>query len=149
MTTRFYAAWAIAAVLALLLPVAVPYAIWPPARFDKADSSGDCAGIAKAYAAEATNRAATLWPASVRVEQCAGTLSDPHMQFRTLVDARGPYGIRWASAEVTESNVGSFEENGGVALGLAALVAGVAAVSTPFVYLVLRQSLRMRFGPAS
>jgi hypothetical protein len=144
-----YAAWTLAVLLAIVLPLAVPYAIWPPARFDGADSSGDCAGIAKSYAAAATNRAASLlWPLSVRVDKCAGTLADPQMQFQAQVNARGPYGIPFAAAAVTASSATWSESNGGAMLGLVALMFGVVAVSAPFGVVLLQRHFRA-MRPAS
>jgi hypothetical protein len=150
MSRRFYFAWLGSVLLALLLPVALPYAIWPPARFDKAEGSGDCGSIAKDYAAGETTRAAsTLWPMSARVERCEGTLADADMQFEVVVRARGPYGIPFASGTVTRAGTLWEESTSGALFGLLALLAGACAVSLPCAAALINVRVRaMRPGPA-
>ncbi|MEX2159976.1 MAG: hypothetical protein WEB04_11300 [Dehalococcoidia bacterium] len=142
MPKRFYAAWAVAVLLAVVLPIAIPYAIWPQAYYDDADGSGDCASIAKDYAADGPT---ALWPASVRVEECSGGLADPGMRMLVHVQARGPYGIVVANATVTETDIRHFREDGsGMLFGMAALLAGVVAVSLPFALALVNVRLRLR-----
>jgi hypothetical protein len=147
MSKGFYAAWAAVVLTALVVPVAVPFAVWPPAYFDDAQGSGDCASIAKDYAAE--HPATKLWPVSVDVERCTGTLSDPDMPFEARVEARGPYGIPFASGSVTRTDIRHFDGHGGVYLGLAALLGGVAAASLPFAGVLLRHRIVRRVAFAA
>ena len=141
MPRRFYLAWAGAVLLALVLPVAVPYAIWPPAYYDDAEASGDCASIAKDYAADGPPM--VLWPVSVRVEDCAGELADPGMGMLVHLEARGPYGIPFATARVTETDIQHFREDGSAVLvAMLALIAGMVAVSLPFGVVLVQGHLR-------
>jgi len=143
MPLRFSLAWAAAVALALVLPVAVPYAIWPPAYYDDAEDAGDCASIAKDYAADGPPM--VFWPVSVRVEDCAGGLADPGMRMLVHLEARGPYGITFATARVTETDIQHFRGDGsGELVGMLALIAGVVAVSLPFAVAFVNVRLRMR-----
>ena len=126
----FYSGWLAVVVLAAVLPIAIPAVIWPPSYYDDASGSGDCASIAKDYAADGMPPM-VLYPVSARVEECSGTLS-AGMGMLVHLKARGPYGIPFASARVTTTDIEHFSENGGTLLGMAALAAGVFAVSVPF-----------------
>jgi hypothetical protein len=149
MSRRFYAAWSLAVALAVVLPSALPYVVWPPARFDGADGSADCAGVAKAYAAHATNpAAAAMWPLSVDIEHCWTTAADGLPRFDAQVDARGPYGIPFATATVSERGVIWHEQGGGAALGLIALLAGATFASFPFMLAILSRTIRRYPAPA-
>ena len=145
----FYSAWLAAVVLAVVLPIAIPAAIWPPSYYDDASGSGDCASIAKDYAADGMPPM-VLYPVSVRVEDCAGRLSDPGTRMLVHLKARGPYGITFATARVTETDIRHFsEDGGGELLGMLALTAGVVAVSLPFVLVLLSGHIRrMRLSTA-
>jgi len=59
---RFYATWAFAMLLALVLPVAIPYAIWPPTAL--VGTSNDCAGRAISATRYGTHFTAPLLPLS-------------------------------------------------------------------------------------
>ena len=147
MSARFYVAWGIVVLLTLVLPIAVPFAIWPPAYYDDAEDSGDCASIAKDYAADGPPM--VFWPVSVRVEDCAGGLADPGMRMLVHLEARGPYGITFATARVTETDIRHFREDGsGELVGMLALMAGVVAVSLPFSVVLLQRHFRA-MRPAS
>jgi hypothetical protein len=149
MSRRFYAGWAVAVLLALVLPVALPYVIWPPAHFDRASGSGDCAAVAKDYAVSEAHRSASmLLPLSAGVERCRGTLPDVDLEFDVVVKARGPYGIPFASAEVSRAGSQWSESISGGLFGLFALMSGVAVVSLPFALVMLRRSLRLRLAAA-
>ena len=136
MSSRFYIAWTTAVLLAVIVPIAVPLVLWPPAYYDDA-LIGDCAGIAKDYIAD--HPIETMYPVSVDVQRCAGTPGSPVWQIEAQVEARGPYGIPFASGSVSRSDISYFDEHGDAYLGLAALLGGVVAVSLPFVGVLVRQ----------
>jgi hypothetical protein len=145
MSTRFYAAWALAVILALVLPVAVPFAIWPPREGRQNELNAECGRRAEMDASRETPY--SLLPLSSSVAFCqrddAGGLL-----YRATVQARGPYGIPYASGSVGPRDIQHLSEHRGVTLGFLALLGGVAAMSAPFVYALLRRPLQQRLAPA-
>ncbi len=153
MTTRFYATWAFVVMLAVVLPIAVPYAIWPPGIMTEGtgplvDRTAACAWRARNDARNYTHFTASLLPLSASVEWC-GHSPEGLLVSMVVVKARGPYGIPFASSRVTSQGGEALKIDGsGAALGFLALVGGVALTSVPFAYLWLRHFLRGRPSPA-
>lgn len=144
----FCAAWLGAMLLAFVLPLVLPVVIWPPAYFDDASDSADCASIAKDYASR-THPIARLWPSSAKVNECAGGgLSERDFRFDVDVVAHGPYGIPFSSANISNNNEELLTADG-VMLGLIALMTGVFAVSIPFLAVLAHARIRrLRTAPA-
>lgn len=136
----FYAAWALAILLALVLPFAIPYAIWP-------DYDSPCASYAKGGLGE-EHRGGPFALTSVRVLDCP---DDDVPRFAAEVTFHGPYGVPTGTYLVTSSDAGGLVDahTSGELLGLIALVAGVFAVSTPFLIVRARMRVRqLRLAPA-
>jgi hypothetical protein len=153
MPKRFYVAWGFAVVLAAVLPIAIPYAIWPPTEHERGSFVGpDQAEIFERWALSRVS-ASQYFPYSVSVE--AGPLLDVpargcgpaalhslERSYTATVTTRGPYGIPMGSVEVSCEN--QIPRPGGgldgyALLGLLALLGGVAAVSAPFVLALKRR----------
>ncbi len=153
MTTRFYAAWVFVVMLAVVLPIAVPYAIWTPGVLTEGtgplvNQAAACAWRARIDARHYTHFTASLLALSSSVESCEGSVAGS-LVYTAVVKARGPYGIPFASSRVTPQGGSALTGDGsGAALGFLALVAGVALTSVPFAYLWLRHILRGRPSPA-
>ena len=149
MTTRFYAAWAFVVMLAVVLPIAVPYAIWPPGVLTEGtgplvNRTAACEWRARIDARNYTHFTASLLALSSSVESCEGS-SAGSLVYTAVVTAHGPYGIPFASTRVTRHGGGALTGDGsGAALGFLALVGGVALTSVPFAYLWLRHVSRGR-----
>ena len=154
MPKRFYVAWALAVILALVLPVAIPYFIWPPQSYDQQGFDPTQAKLHGPYA-----EIASLLPSSVRVKavepptrRCHSGGAEMRLQSGTVYDVvlRGAYGIPFGSIEVscrTESGLKVFLGGGLLLAGLAWL-SGMAVVSIPFV-LMLERRLAERRGARS
>ena len=146
MSWRFYAGWACAVVLALVLPVAIPYAIWPQHEgpYDDDDMIAECGRVAEIAAG---GYPASLWALSSEVQSCsrdeAGVLI-----YSAKVIAHGPYGIPFATATVTPRDINWHDMDRGAGFGLAALIAGVVAVSIPFALVPIRAAIRRHPAPA-
>ena len=139
----FYTCWIAALALAVILPIAIPAAIWPPSYYDDASGSGDCASIAKDYAADGMPPM-VLYPVKATTIRCTGLLADSGFGMFVNLEARGPYGIPFATARVTETDIQHFREDGsGELVGMLALIAGMAAVSLPFGFVLLQRHLRV------
>jgi len=139
---RYWAGWAFAVLLAFALPVAIPYAVWPPTAL--VGTSNDCAGRAIIATRTGTHFTAALLPLSADVHSCQGGIV-----YRAEVTARGPYGIPIGSSLVTRRDIHALTANeGGLLLACAALTAGVVLVSLPFGMVALHRSLRHRVAPA-
>ena len=147
MSGRFYAAWAIALVLASVLPIAIPLALWPPREgAHYGDMIAECGRRAENDAARETP---FIWmPLSSEVQSCERA-EDGSLTYRATVQARGPYGIPYASGSVGPRDIEHLHEDGGVALSVAALLAGMFAVSIPFTLFWLRTTLPGRLQPAA
>jgi len=136
MPARFYAAWAVAVLVALVLPVLLPYAM--------ADNDGSaCAQRVKTDAVKETPFIHLPVPLDVRVDSCSGS-SAGTLRYRGEVTARGPYGVPFASATVSTGEYESLFPNERLFIGLAALAVGVMAVSLPFALLALLHTLERR-----
>ncbi|MCH7837965.1 MAG: hypothetical protein IIC26_05590 [Chloroflexi bacterium] len=146
MSRWFYSAWALAVLLAFVLPVAIPYAVWPPREGRQTDLVAECGRRAKNNAILGTHPVASLWPLSVTVSVCE---SSPHLFYVAEVSARGPYGIPFASSRVTTRNIEALNPDGGFVIGSIALLTGVAVVSMPFGYFWLRHVVRRRLQLAA
>ncbi len=153
MAKGFYAAWAFVVMLAVVLPIAIPYAIWPPGVLTEGtgplvNQTAACAWRARIDARNYTHFTASLWALSASVESCEGATAGL-LVYTAVVTAHGPYGIPFASTRVTRHGGGALKIDGsGAALGFLALVGGVALTSVPFAYLWLRHFLRGRPSPA-
>ena len=149
MSRWFYSAWALAVLLAIVLPVAVPYAVWPLREGQQADPVAECGRRAKIDATR-DHPSAYLWPLSVTVSVCDSSPDNtPHLFYVAEVNARGPYGIPFASARVTTRDVEWFTPEGTVIIGIVALLTGVGVVSMPFTFFWLRHRLRRRLETAT
>ena len=123
--------------LALVLPVAIPHAIWP-------DYDSRCARYAKGGLGEEHRRPFALM--SVRVLECP---DDEIGRFRAEVTFHGPYGVPTDTYLVTSSDTGRLvDSHTGFHLVYVAYVAGAAAVSMPFAFVLLRRALRADPLPA-
>jgi hypothetical protein len=148
MTKRFYAAWACAVLLALALPVAIPYVLWPPgAPGPQGDPAAEFARRAEVQVIGSSHPIASLLPTSVRVEDTGQPWGPPHHRAEVIV--RGPYGIPLGRAVIEGSEIGALEPDAGPALAEIAVLSGVAAVSLPFIAAWLRGRLRLRLQPAA
>jgi hypothetical protein len=142
MLRRFYVAWAVTVALAVIMPIAVPYAIWPPTAL--VGTSNDCAGRAIIATRTGTHFTAALLPLSADVHSCERAIV-----YRAEVTARGPYGIPIGSSLVSRSDIQALTANEeGLLLAFAALMAGVVAVSLPFGVVLLQRYFRV-MRPAS
>ena len=141
MSQWFYAAWALAVALAFVLPLAVPFAIWPPREGRQSDLVAECGRRAENNAATETP---FIWmPLSSDVQLC-GPSTAGVLIYRAEIQARGPYGIPYASGTVDLRVIKPLRIHSGVAIGIAALFGGVTAVSVPFFLVWLRRVLRHR-----
>ncbi len=150
MTTRFYAVWAFVVMLAVVLPIAVPYVIWPPGimtenEWVQTDLTVACEERAKLDAQHYTHFVAALLALSSSVESCEGATAGL-LVYTAEVTAHGPYGISFASSpRVTSEGGQALKIDGsGAALGFLALVGGVALTSAPFGCAWLWHVLRRR-----
>ena len=93
---------------------------------------------------------AFLWPLSVTLSVCEWPpehAPDPH--YVAEVTAHGPYGIPFASANVTTRDIEWSTLEGDVIIGTLALLTGVGFVSIPFTFFWLRHLLRRRSSLAT
>ena len=154
MPKRFYAAWAFVVVLAAVLPIAVPYAIWPPNDYERGSFDGPIQpNLYGRYAF-----LASFVPSSVSVDpgprtdiqdgRCLSGIATNNQRDATAkVILRGAYGFPLGSFDES-----CLAENGllfstGIGLLLAGLAwfVGMAAVSAPFIF-VLERKLAARRG---
>ena len=138
MPKRFYVAWALAVILALVLPVAIPYFIWPPQSYDQQGFDPTQAKLHGPYA-----EIASLLPSSVRVKAvepptrtCFSGPAERRLRSGTVSNVvfHGAYGIPFASFDVSCNTEGGIAVNVGpiTMLALLAWVAGAVVVSAPF-----------------
>ena len=167
MSRWFYSAWALAVLLAFVLPVAIPYAVWPTGgRLPASRGVLDAETFGELARYELWSQGEfRFYPKSVRgidpgivfrdgdTRTCGvgrgGALVD--RRYTAEVTFRGPYGISLTSFEVTcsgWSRTGRMETEI-LALILSVLLATVAVVSTPFAFFWLRHLLRRRLEPAT
>ena len=149
MPKRFYAAWVFVVILAAVLPIVIPYFIWPPQSYARGTFDGPVPpNLYGRYAFMAS-----IVPTSVNVDygprsdiQDGKCLSGP--AYRQQKDStasvvlHGAYGIPFGSIDITcktESGLKIFLGGGLLLAGLAWLF-GILAVAIPFA-LVLRRRL--------
>ena len=146
MSRWLYGLWALAVVSALVLPVALPYAIWS-GEHDRAVAM--CAQRAEDDVVRETYFRGLPLALDVRVERCSGATHDV-LRYDADVTVRGAYGIPIASGHTTASGeIQSLEAGDGLVLSLVALMAGVVVVSIPFAFVSTRQLVQRRFGHAA
>jgi hypothetical protein len=122
------------AVLAVVLPIAIPYVVW-------AQSDAPCAKYAAGAVRSAEYIRLPRTPVSVDVFECALPPAGP--AFRAKVTVHGPYGIPLESYSVTGGNI---QQNGSenTVFAALALLGGVAFVSLPFGIALANSWLRTR-----
>ncbi len=150
----FFVAWMFAVILAAVLPIAIPYAIWPPYESHPWNWQGpDQAEIFGRYA-QSRVYVARYFPSSVSVE--AGPLRDASVRsscgpaslwrlqrnYRATVKLRGAYGIPFSSDAVTCAPRldWRFTPHAYGLLSVLAWLVGITAVSTPFILFQARNS---------
>ena len=112
MPKRFYAAWALVVVLVAVLPIAVPYFIWPPYHYERGSFVGpDQAEVFGRYAQSRIGSTKYL-PTSLHVDvgpELQGSITSGcgparlhrlERDYTATVTTRGPYGIPIGSVEV-------------------------------------------------
>ena len=139
MTSRgFYAAWALAVLLALVLPVAIPYALW------RGDDS-TCAGHATDALADGDYFGARRLPLSIDVRECISINDD--LTLRAEVTVRGAYGIPIESYAVTADSVETLGTRANAFTSAVAVLAGAFFVSMPFALVAVHGVLVKQGGP--
>ena len=153
MPKRFYVAWALAVILALVLPVAIPYFIWPPQSYDQQGFDPTQAKLHGPYAG-----IASVLPSSVRVKAvepptrtCFSGPAERRLRSGTVSNVvfHGEYGIPFASVRVDCDGgpFGGFSARGiGFLSGFAWLL-GILIVSVPFIVLRERKLAENRGLP--
>jgi hypothetical protein len=144
-SARFYAAWALALVLAFVLPIAVPYALWAHIEGAHADPAAEFGRRAKVQI-RAGGYVRFPMPLTASVEDTEASGGPP--VYQAIVTARGPYGIPAGAYRVSDSGISRDEASENSAVAFAVLLAGVVAVSTPFVFVLLQRHFRA-MRPAS
>ncbi|MGB2696168.1 MAG: hypothetical protein WBD55_13410 [Dehalococcoidia bacterium] len=156
MSNRFYALWALAVALALIVPIAIPYALWSPPETGPGSWVGPADAVFGRWARSQVEGTRFV-PNSVEVDTgpllrapvaCDGPVAMHSLprRYTATVTLRGPYGLPLESFEVTCSGWSrvSGSETSALALTVAALLAGTIAVSMPFGYVWLRHVLSRR-----
>lgn len=129
MAKWFYAAWAIAVVGALVVPMVIAHATTSNA----AGLDPHCVSRLRAAILNETPYAVLPFPAEVQYGGCPNdSLEEP--SGRMII--RGPYGIPIADGNFSSSSISSPDE-GGVVVAVVILVAGAVLVSLPFVFVLL------------
>lgn len=128
MSRWFYAAWAIAVLAAVILPIAIPYAIWP------AGATSPCELHTLVPLSSETPFAVVNVPLEITGERCVGDATDP---IAGKVIVHGAYGIPIASATLEYGSYDSLLPDDGVVLATLALIMGVLWVSLPFIFILL------------
>lgn len=139
MSTRFYAAWALAVALAIVLPIAIPYVV-------SRDDGSPCAR----YARGAISGSGVLQglPLGVEVQECT-FLPDGYPRFRAEITVRGPYGILIALYRVNSRGYSvEYTDNSMVIAGIV-LLTGMVAVSIPFALITVRRAGGRHPAPAA
>lgn len=145
MNKWFYALWALAVALALIVPIAIPYALWPPREGLQANTADEFRRRAEIQV-ESEDYVLPYTPLSSTVEDTSLSWNPP--LYRAEVTARGPYGIPLASFLVTDSDINRIEAAGNGTLAFVALMSGIVLVSMPFAYAWLRHVLSRRLTSA-
>ena len=134
----FYAAWALAVLLALVLPVAIPYALW------RGDDS-TCARHATDALADGDYFGARRLPLSIDVRECISINDD--LTLRAEVTVRGAYGIPIESYAVTADSVETLGTRANAFTSAIAVLAGAFVVSMPFALVAVYGVLVKQGGP--
>ena len=148
---RFYATWAFVVILAAVLPIAIPYFIWPPqsyerGSFDEPDPPNLPVPLPSNVSVESGPRP------GIEESRCHSGVAFQRLQRDSIAKLvlRGAYGIPIGSIEFTctaERGSRIFIGGGLLLAGLAWFV-GMAVVSAPFV-LMLERRLAERRGARS
>ena len=155
MSRWFYAGWASLVGLALVLPVALAYAIWSPPDTGRGSWTGPADAEMFGRWPRTQIEGTRFIPTSVEVEAgpllrapvpCDGPSAMHRLPrvYTAKVTLRGAYGIPLTSFEVTCSGWNRIGRSEGesLALVLGALLATVGLVSTPFAFFWLRQTFK-------
>ena len=134
MPLRFSLAWAAAVALALVLPVAVPYAIWPTSI------EGDCAKRVWTAVVTQTPFAVLPVPFDVSASRCSDAV--PIEALGGKVVLRGPYGMPVAEGHVQGSQISHPGVPGEAFVAVLAVLAGAGLVSLPFGVVLLQRHFR-------
>lgn len=145
MSRWLYGLWALAVVSALVLPVALPYAIWS-GEHDRAVAM--CAQRAEDDVVRETYFRGLPLAFDVRVEGCSGATHDV-LRYDADVTARGAYGISIASGHATATEIHHLAMSDGLVLNVVALMAGAVAVSIPFAFAATRRMVQGRLRYAT
>lgn len=138
MPRRFYVAWGLVVALAAILPVFIPYFIWPPQSYEGAKFDTDQAQLHWRYA-----DVARLLPSSVETKHvdppdrnCHSGPADRRLRSGTVSNVvfHGAYGIPFASFDVSCTSETGLSIIFGPTSVLAVLAwfAGMLVVSIPF-----------------
>ena len=141
MKPRFYAAWGIAVLLALVVPLAVPYTVWVPGEASGHSAHASCVNHAKYNVVQNNRVAINLLALDVSVDACSGTAGEWDTYDAGIV-ARGAYGIPYASGRVTAADTQFLSPTGGLVLNVIALLVGAFAVSLPFLFVAAQRRAR-------
>ena len=139
MTSRWlYAAWALAVLVALVLPVAFPYALW------RGDDS-TCARHATDALADGDYFGARRLPLSINVNECISINDD--LTFGAEVTVRGAYGIPIEAYAVTADGVQTLGTNANLLMSAVAVFAGAFSASMPFALAAVYGAIVRQGGP--
>lgn len=154
MSGWFYAGWAFVIGLALVLPIALPYAVWPAPETGRGSWAGPADEEMFGRWARTQIEGTRFIPTSVEVEAgpvlrtpvpCDGPVAMHRLPrvYTAEVTLRGVYGIPLTSFEVTCSGWNRIGRSEGetLALMLGLLFATVGLVSTPFAFFRIRHRL--------
>jgi hypothetical protein len=153
MPKRFYAAWVLVVIIAAVLPIAIPYFIWPPTDY----KGPSLDGTVQPHLYGGYSLLASFVPSSVSVDpvprtdiqngKCiAGPAYRQQRDATASVVLRGAYGIPFGSIDATcrtQSGL-SISTGGGLLLASLAWIVGMAFVSAPFIFVLERRSSRRR-----
>lgn len=150
MPKRIYAAWVFVVLFAAVLPIAVPYFIWPPndyrgGSFDgpvPPNLYGGYAGIAR-YVPSSVSVVSAPRPGTSSADGCRSKGAQLTIQsgLAARVNLRGAYGIPFASINFScETSSGLLLSlGGGLWLAGLAWLSGILAVSAPFIFVLKRK----------
>ena len=112
MPKRFYAAWAFVVVLAAVLPIAIPYFIWPPQNYERGSFDGAFPpNLFGALVAGLSPKHVSVEPGprpGIEESGCSSGVAWNHLrqvEIPKLV-LRGAYGIPFGSVEYTCTSKG-------------------------------------------
>lgn len=142
MPNRFYAAWTISVILALALPVIIPYLIWP--TYESLENRSHLSAADwTAHSASDNALYTRALPNSVSFAPCTAGPGLHQNGYSALVTLRGAFGLPIASLDYDCSNDYPMLPDGrhtppmvwklwGLFLATGGLIAGAVAVSFPF-----------------